>query len=313
MRPFILLLFLALVPRALPAQDTRVRSIHVAGNVHMLIGRGGNIGVSVGKDGPFLIDDQFAPLVDQIKAAVRKLDERPVRFVINTHWHGDHTGGNERFGKAGAIVVAHRNVRRRMSVEQFMKAFGRKVPPAPEEALPVITFTDSVTLHWNGDDVAIFHVPHAHTDGDAIVHFPKANVIHMGDTFFNGSYPFIDTGSGGSLHGLLAAVRKVLAMCDERTKVIPGHGPLGDRDALQRYLDMLTEVHRRVSKLVREGKSADDIVAARPTAEWDDAWGRGFMSPERFLRIVVESVQDELGSHGHDEKRDVEKEDRGKR
>src|SRR5262245_56719058 len=180
-----------------------VKASPVAGNVHVLTGRGGNIGVSAGDDGVFLVDDQYAPLTDKVKAAVAGISPRPIRFLLNTHWHGDHTGGNENLGKAGVVIVAHENVRRRMSVEQFIEAFDEKVPPAPAQALPVVTFTDAVTFHMNGDDVRCFHVPPAHTDGDTVVHFQKADVIHMGDLFFNGMYPFIDVATGGSFEGVI--------------------------------------------------------------------------------------------------------------
>jgi glyoxylase-like metal-dependent hydrolase (beta-lactamase superfamily II) len=165
----------------------------------MLVGSGGNIGVSSGPDGVFVIDDQYAPLTEKIVAAIRGFSDRPIRFVVNTHWHSDHVGGNENLGKMGALIVAHDNVRERMSVEQVMEVFGRTVPPSPDQALPVVTFGEAVTFHLNGDELYVFHVPHAHTDGDAIIHFRKANVVHMGDTFFNGLYPFIDLGSAGNV------------------------------------------------------------------------------------------------------------------
>ena len=275
---------------AVAQQDARIHTEKVTDHIYMLKGNGGNIGLSVGEDGPVLIDDQFAPMVPQIRAAVAKLAEKKVRFLINTHWHGDHTGGNERFGKAGAVIVAHANVRKRMSVEQFNKVFGSRTVPSPEDALPVVTFTRDVTLHLNGDEVELFHVEHAHTDGDAIVWFKNSNVLHMGDVFFNGMYPFIDADSGGSLQGMIAAVDRVLKICDEKTVIIPGHGPMGDKADLVSYRKVLAAVHRQVSELVAQGKTADEVVAAKPTAPWDAEWGQGFMKPERWLRIVYGSV-----------------------
>jgi glyoxylase-like metal-dependent hydrolase (beta-lactamase superfamily II) len=207
-----LLLLGALVPLALPmssvAQDfdkVELKTTAVGGSVHAIFGRGGNIGVSAGEDGVFLIDDQFAPLSDKIKAEVAALGAGEVRFIVNTHWHFDHTGGNEIFGADGALIVAHDNVRERMSVDQFIAAFDREVPASPKVALPVVTFDDGVTFHLNGDTIRVIHVPHAHTDGDAIVHFSTANVIHAGDTVWTSGYPFIDTGSGGSIDGVIAA------------------------------------------------------------------------------------------------------------
>lgn len=258
--------------------------------VYMLVGSGGNIGVSVGKDGVFLIDDQFAPLTEKIKEAVAKISDKPIRFVLNTHWHGDHTGGNENLGKAGVIIVAHENVRKRMSVEQFMEFFGRKTPPSPEAALPVITFTDSVRFHLNDDTIEAFHVAPAHTDGDSVIHFRKANCIHMGDLYFNGRYPFIDLSSGGSLDGVIAAVERVLNIADEKTKIIPGHGALSNRAELVKYGAMLQIARERLWKLVQAGKSLDEVKAAKPLADLDPIWDGGFISSEKFIEIAYRSL-----------------------
>ncbi len=271
-------------------EDVQIKVVQVAKGIYMLQGQGGNIGVSVGEDSTFIIDDQFAPLTEKITAAIGKIAKHPVTFVLNTHWHFDHTGGNENFGKAGALIVAHENVRRRMGVEQFMEAFNRRVPASPKEALPVITFSESVTFHLNGDHIHAYHVDPAHTDGDSVIHFEHANVFHMGDVFFNGSYPFIDLSSGGSFAGVLAAVEGVLEKADENSKIIPGHGPVATRQELVAYRDVLKIVHERVSKLITEGKSLEQVLASRPTAEFDESWGAGFMNPETFLTIVYNSL-----------------------
>ncbi len=276
-------------------QDVEIEIVPVSGNVSMLIGRGGNIGVSVGEDGAFLIDDQFAPLTDKILAAVARLTDQPVRFVLNTHWHGDHTGGNENMGEAGAIVVAHENVRRRMSTEQFMEAFNRRVEPSPPEALPVLTFTDSVTFYWNDDELRIVHVGPAHTDGDSIVHFRKANVVHMGDTYFNGMYPFIDVSSGGTISGLIEAVDGVLKTTDERTMIIPGHGPLSGITELRAYRDMLGTVHARLRSLIEQGKSREQVIASAPTRDFDATWGGGFMKPDVWVGLVFDGMASAAG------------------
>ncbi len=260
----------------------------LAGHVYMLEGQGGNLGVSVGEDGVFLIDDQFAPLTEKIRAAIGKLSDKPIRFVLNTHWHGDHTGGNENLGKAGTLIVAHDNVRVRMSTEQFIKAFNSTSPPSPKEALPVVTFTDAVTFHLNGDEIRAFHVPPSHTDGDSIVHFRKANAFHMGDVFFNTFYPFIDTGSGGSIDGMIAAVERTLPLLDEKTKVIPGHGPLSDKAGVVAYLEMLRGVRAAIVPLIEAGKSVEEVVAAKPTAPYDEKWGNGFIKSDVFAKIVYE-------------------------
>jgi cyclase len=268
-----------------------VTSAKVAEGVYVLTGRGGNIGVSVGEDGVVLIDDQYAPLTIKIRAAVASLTPQPIRFVINTHWHGDHTGGNENLGKAGIVIVAHENVRKRMSVEQFLAAFGEKVPPSPKAALPIITFAESVAFHLNGEDIQSFHVAPAHTDGDTVVHFKKANVVHMGDCFFNGMYPFIDLSSGGSIDGVVAAADKVLALVDMNTKIIPGHGPVGDKAALQIYRDVMASIRDRVKALVTAGKTLDEVKAAQPTKDFDAKWGGGFMKPDVFTAIVYQSFK----------------------
>jgi cyclase len=268
-----------------------VTSAKVAEGVYVLNGRGGNIGASVGEDGVVLIDDQYAPLTVKVRAAIASLTPQPIRFVINTHWHGDHTGGNENLGKAGIVIVAHENVRKRMSVEQFIAAFGDKVPASPKAALPIITFADSVAFHLNGEDIQAFHVAPAHTDGDTVVQFKKANVVHMGDCFFNGMYPFIDLSSGGSIDGIVAAADKVLPMVDMNTKIIPGHGPVGDKAALQIYRDVMATIRDRVKALVAAGKTLDEVKAAQPTKDFDAKWGAGFMKPDIFIAIVYQSLK----------------------
>ncbi len=275
------------------AQDfdaVKIESIRVAANVYMLTGSGGNLGLSVGDDGAFLVDDQFAPLTERITAEVRRLTDKPIRFVVNTHWHGDHTGGNENLGKAGAIIVAHENVRKRLSTEQFMKAFDRTVPPSPEIALPVVTFTDSITFHWNGDEIQVIHVEPAHTDGDSVLYLKKANVLHTGDTYSNGMYPFIDTGSGGSIDGMIRAADRTLAIGDDETKIIPGHGPLSNKAELRGFQEMLKTVRDRVQKLVKEGKTRDEVVAAKPTKDLDEKRAKGFMQPDRWVGIVYDGM-----------------------
>jgi glyoxylase-like metal-dependent hydrolase (beta-lactamase superfamily II) len=270
--------------------QVRVEVVPLRNGVFLLTGSGGNMGLCVGEDGAFLVDDQYGPLSAKILEALRKVSDQPVRFVLNTHWHADHTGGNENLGKAGALIVAHENVRRRLSTEQFMGAFNRRVEPAPPQALPVITFSDAVTFHLNGEEILVFHAAPAHTDGDSVVVFRKANVVHMGDLFFNGRYPFIDLSSGGSFAGLIAAVERVLAMVDDDARIIPGHGELTDKRGLQSYLSLLKAVRERVEPLVRSGKSVEEVLAARPLADLPEELGQGFMNPEAFLRIVYASL-----------------------
>ena len=269
-----------------------IKTTEVASNVYMLAGAGGNIGVSVGDDGVFIIDDQFAPLSEKIMAAIGELSDKPVSYVINTHWHGDHTGGNEAMGASGAVIVAHENVRERMSTKQFMKAFGREVPASPDTALPVVTFSDNATFYFNDLQIQVMHMPSAHTDGDAMVLFTEANVLHMGDTFFNGFFPFIDQGSGGSLDGVITTAEKALTMVDEESTIIPGHGPLSKKADLEKYLGMLKEVKSIMTPIVASGQSREDVVAANPLAELGASWGNGFMKTDVFTGIVFDVMSD---------------------
>jgi cyclase len=263
-----------------------VKAEKLAEGVFMLTGSGGNIGVSAGPDGVFMIDSQYAPLTDKIKAAIAGISTQPVRFLLNTHWHGDHVGGNENLGKTGVVIVAQENVRKRMTAEQVIKAFNQTVPPSPAAALPLVTFVDAVSFHVNGDDVDAFHVPPAHTDGDAIVYFRKANVLHMGDTFFNGMYPFVDLSTGGSIAGMIGACGRGLSMGDASTKVIPGHGPSGNKADLKAFRDMLVASRDAVAPLVKAGKTLDEVKSAKPTAALDEKWGKGFMNPDAWVSIV---------------------------
>jgi cyclase len=296
-RPLALAVTLAALSTApLTAQDedfsaVEIEAQKVADGIYMLTGRGGNLGLSVGEDGAFLIDDQYAPLTPKILAAIGELTPDPVRFVVNTHWHGDHTGGNENMGEAGALIVAHENVRRRMAAGTFMAAVNRQVEPAPPGALPVVTFNDAVTFHWNGDEVRAFFVGPAHTDGDVIIHFVNADVFHMGDTLFNGMYPFIDVSSGGRIDGMIAAADRVLKVAGEGTRLIPGHGPLARKADLQAFRDMLARVRDRIARLKAEGKTKEQVIAAKPTADLDEEWGGGFMEPDVWVGLVYDSME----------------------
>ena len=270
--------------------NVEIKTIPLAPHTYMMMGAGGNLGLSVGEDATFLIDDQFAPLTPKIRAAIAAVTDKPVKFVLNTHWHFDHTGGNENLGGSGAVIVAHENVRRRMSTEQFIEFMKMPVPASPHAALPVITFAEGLTFHLNGEEMRVMHVPRAHTDGDAIVHFVKSDVIHMGDVFFNGMYPFIDTSSGGTIDGMVHGCDMALAIAGDSTKVIPGHGPLGTKADLQAYRDMLATISQRVKKLLAEGRKPDEIAKAGVSAEFDAKYGKGFIEPGKFAEMVAVNI-----------------------
>jgi glyoxylase-like metal-dependent hydrolase (beta-lactamase superfamily II) len=257
-----------------------VKATKVAGTVYMLTGSGGNIGVSAGDDGIVIVDDQFAPLAPKIIQALNGISDRPVKFVLNTHYHGDHTGGNEVFART-APIIAQENVRKRL--QSGAKAFGRDFPPSPKIALPIVTFNDRLTIHVNGEDIRAIHYPAGHTDGDVVVYFTQSNVVHMGDEFFNGGFPIIDVDNGGSARGLIAAVEKVLAAIPDDAKVIPGHGPLGDKASLRAYANMLKATSAAVEKEVRSGKTAAQLKEAKVLAPWDAAWGQSFVKADRYI------------------------------
>ncbi len=263
-----------------------IKTTRLTQNLYMLEGEGGNIGVSAGDDGIFVIDDQFAPLTARILAAIKVISDKPVRFLINTHWHFDHAGGNENFGRAGVVIVAQDNVRKRLSNKTAIDFFKSSYGPTAPIGLPVITFKDTMTFHLNGDEVTALHAPNAHTDGDSIIHFHNANVVHTGDTYFNGLYPFIDTGTQGSVKGVIAAANRVLAITDDTSKIIPGHGPLSNKSELKAYRDMLVAVYANVARMVKAKKTLAQVLAAKPTKDYDAKWGNGFLKPDQFVEIV---------------------------
>jgi glyoxylase-like metal-dependent hydrolase (beta-lactamase superfamily II) len=274
-------LFLATACTALAQRDlsnVQIKAISVAGNIHMLEGSGGNIAVSTGPDGVLMVDDQFAPLAEKIAAAIEKLDQGPIKFVLNTHWHGDHTGGNAHFGKK-ASIVAHANVRKRLASKS----------DTPKEALPVITFGDSASVHINGEEIRLIHFGPGHTDGDCIIHFTKSGVFHMGDLFFNGRFPFVDLGSGGDVAGLLKIIETALQKIPADAKIIPGHGALATRADLETYRDMLVETTGLVKKAIADGKTVADVKAAGLPDKYKD-WGSGFINTSRWLEISFNSL-----------------------
>jgi len=288
-----LLSILGVNPVLAQDQEISFQSTEVTPGLYMIEGvggfTGGNLGLLVGEEGVALIDDGLPPLTGKLLAAIAEITDDPVEFLINTHVHGDHIGGNEAFGEKGATIVAHDNLRRRLIADGVSDATGAKVP-APEGALPVVTFSDSVTFHLNGHEAFVFHVEKAHTDGDAVIQFRNANVIHAGDVLFNGLFPFIDLDSGGSVDGYIAAQKEILARADDETKIIPGHGPLANRKDLETAVAMLEDAYARVRALVDAGQTQEQILAANPLADYHEDWNWGFITTERMTTTLVRSA-----------------------
>jgi glyoxylase-like metal-dependent hydrolase (beta-lactamase superfamily II) len=276
-----LLLLLIAQPRDFDKVEIKVHK--VAGSVYMLEGAGGNIGVSAGADGIVLIDDQFAPLAPKIRAALKGIVDKPVRFVLNTHWHGDHTGGNEAFGGEGTIM-AHENVRKRLMAGG--KRPDREILPAPKGALPIVTFEHGLTVHLNGEDIRALHYPRGHTDGDSIIIFTKSNVVHMGDAFVTYGFPFIDVSSGGSVKGFVANLEKIIPQLPAGAKIIPGHGPVSTIEDVKKFLATLKEVVGAVEAAAKKGMTADAMKKAKILAKWDPTWGQGFFKADDFIDIA---------------------------
>jgi cyclase len=302
-RLFTIFAAVVLLALALQAQDkedfskVQMKVTHVAGDIYMLEGAGGNIGVSVGEDGIVIVDDEYAPLADKIRAALKGIADKPVRFVINTHYHGDHTGGNALFQK-DAPIIAQDNVRKRLQEGTEvgnLASVKMEAKPEPKEALPIITFDHDVTVHLNGEDIRALHYPHGHTDGDSIIFFPKANVVHMGDDFVRYGFPFVDLAAGGSVEGMAAAVEDVIAKMAGDVKVIPGHGQLSTVADMRPYLEMLKDTRAIVADAVKQGKTLDQLKQEKALAKWQ-SWSGPFISTDAF----IETLYNELtGKAGH--------------
>jgi cyclase len=270
---------------AVPLQTMKLRD-----NLTMLYGPGGNMVALNGPDGKILVDSSFLSVAAKLKQALDDLGPAPLKVLINTHWHFDHTDGNAPLHEAGATIVAHENTRKRLSTPQEIPAMGMHFPAAPAGAWPQQTFVDKLKLYFNGEELSLSYVPSAHTDTDVLIRYEKGNVLHMGDLWFNGMYPFIDNSSGGNINGMILAAGAGMNLADGDTKIVPGHGPQGDKVALVKYRDMLTVVHDRLKTLKDSGKSAEQAVAAKPTADLDAIWGNGFMKGDDFVKIVYSSL-----------------------
>ena len=287
--PVILLLFVVSINgQQQDFSKVQVKATKVAGNIYMLQGSGGNIGVSVGADGILIIDDQFAPLADKIRAALKELGQGKLRFILNTHWHGDHTGGNIVFGPE-ATIIAHDNVRKRLSTEQKSEVFKNTTPASPKEALPVITFGQSLSVHFNGEEIRVIHYPQGHTDGDSVIFFTTSNVIHLGDDFFAGRFPFVDLESGGSIEGLTKNIGEIITQIPDGAKLIPGHGPLSTIDDLKSYQGMLQQTTDIVRQKMTAGKTLEQIKSEGLPEEWKP-WGTGFIKTDLWIETIYKSL-----------------------
>ena len=273
-----------------PNYDTvRIRPVLVSNNLYMLKGSGGNIGVLIGNDGTLMIDDQFAPLSNKINGAIKTLSPGEIKFLINTHLHGDHTGGNDNFKKMGVTILAQDQVRERMTKETVNR-MNEKVPPRQKEALPDITFADKLNLHINDEDIELIHFDPGHTDGDVIVHFKKADVYHMGDMFVTYGYPFIDVSSGGSVNGMISTLDKVLALMDDNAKVIPGHGELSTKADVKVFRDRLADIRDQVAAALKKGKKKEDLANLGITDKYEAEWGKGFLKGKDFVMLVADNL-----------------------
>lgn len=256
----------------LSPDTAQIRATELREGVYMFMGAGGNVAVSTGDDGVLIVDDQYAEMTAKIDAAIDEITDAPTRYVVNTHWHWDHTGGNENYGNAGVPIIAHDNTHVRMSSDQFVAAFDWEQPASPKAALPVITYNDRATIRINDLTVNMIHVPNAHTDSDAFIHFVEANIVHTGDVYVTSAYPFIDTSTGGSLVGEIAALEKLVAMTNTDTIIVPGHGVLSDRAGVMKTLDMLKGMQAITTKAVADGLSLEQFLASEPTADYDDTF-----------------------------------------
>lgn len=278
-----------------PVAAQGLKTAKLSNKVTAIFGGGGNAATFEYEGGLLLIDDKTSKVGGPLLATLQNISSKPVRFVLNTHWHRDHAGNNEKLGELGAVILSHDNVRKRLSVDNFMPAFNAKVAAKKPIGLPILTFTTETTFHLAGEEISIFHMPNAHTDGDSAVMFKNANILHAADLFFNTLYPFIDTDSGGSIDGVIKAADRMLAMVNDQTKIIPGHGPLSDAKGLKRYRDMLSTIRGRVAKLIDEGKELKEVLAATPSKDYDAGWANkfnlGFTKPDVFVSRVYADLK----------------------
>ena len=289
MRNFVFVILLFTSSLAVTAQNfdsVNIKTTKVAGSVYMLEGSGGNIGVLIGNDGVILVDDQFAPLSEKIKKAIASISDKPIKFVVNTHFHGDHSDGNRVFGSEGSIIVAHENARKRLSTDYFYKTYKQEQKAMSYEGLPKITFGESLNFNMNGETVQVIHIKNAHTDGDAAVYFKESNVLHTGDAFVRYGLPFIDDDGGGTIDGMINGAEQMLKMINDETRIIPGHGQISSKKDLQDYKNQLQTIRNRIAEGIKAGKTMDQIISSDPTKEFKTGYDKIF-----FVQSVYKSLK----------------------
>ena len=273
------------------ASHLEINTTKLNDNMYVIHGSGGNVLLSIGKDGVILVDDQYRPVTEKLKSVIANLTDKPIKFVINTHLHPDHVGGNEKLGEAGAIIVSHENVRKRLSSDQFFEFINMTIPALSDKGLPILTFSQNMTFYQNDDEIKITYLEDGHTDGDSAVYFTKNSVIHVGDDFSDRSYPLMDLSSGGSIDGLISSLKKILSMLNEDTKIVAGHSGISNQTKVKDYLNMLIDVHDNISNKINEGKSLDEIIKSKPTSKYDTIYyDQSFIKPKDLVTNIYISI-----------------------
>lgn len=274
------------------ASHLELSTTKLTDSMYVIHGSGGNVILSIGNDGIILVDDQYAPITEKMKSVIANITNKPIKFVINTHWHPDHVGGNEKLGEAGAIIISHDNVRKRLSNDQFFELINQTIPALSKKGLPIITFSDNMTFYQNNDEIRISYLDNGHTDGDSAVYFTQNNVIHVGDDFSDRAYPFMDLSTGGSIDGLISSLQSIISMIDNDTKVVAGHSGISNQTKVKDYVGMLIDVRSVISNMIKEGKTLDEIIQSKPTSQYDTTYrDYSFIKPKDFVTNLYESLK----------------------
>jgi cyclase len=274
------------------ATHLEINTTKLTDSMYVIHGSGGNVILSIGNDGIILVDDQYAPVTEKMKSVIANITDKPIKFVINTHWHPDHAGGNEKLGEEGAIIISHENVRKRLGNDQFFDSINQTIPALSKKGLPIITFSDNMTIYQNNDEIRISYLDNGHTDGDSAVYFSQNNVIHVGDDFSDKAYPFMDLSTGGSIDGLISSLHLIISMIDNETKVVAGHSGISNQTKVKDYTNMLIDVRSLIRNMIKEGKSLDEIIQSKPTSQYDTIYqDYSFIKPKDFVTNIYESLR----------------------